>query len=154
MIEETTLAGLLNAIYQAAIDFSRWPNTLRLVDAAHGGLGEPEQTQLHQYLAPHIARAMQFNVRLARLELRSEAFAEILNRLEQAVLLVDAAGDGLRVIEGVLAADLESDTARLHALIASYGRDGAEAGAVGSLALSRGANRTPLSLLVTPLRFE
>src|SRR5882757_6833836 len=140
MIEETTLAGLLNAIYQAAIDFSRWPNTLRLVDAAHGGLGEPEQTQLHQYLAPHIARAMQFNVRLARLELRSEAFAEILNRLEQAVLLVDAAGgvvfanhaaerllaagDGLRVIEGVLAADLESDTARLHALIASYGRDG------------------------------
>jgi DNA-binding CsgD family transcriptional regulator len=126
--------------------------------------------QLYELLAPHLQRAVQLNTTLADLELRCEASAEALNRLEQAALLVDervavvfanreterllASGDGLRVTEGVLCASLAADTALLRALIAGYARRGAEASARGSLRLSRGPDRAPLSVQVAPLRYE
>jgi DNA-binding CsgD family transcriptional regulator len=273
MIDESTFAALINAIYDAAVDFSRWPDALRLISsvcashttvltrqgaspgeswslapecdpayyesycsyyhgvnplwqraaAASAGtiqtdamimpkwelvrtefyndflvpqrLGsmlnavtlveqgqqtviathrqdefDPKHIQLFQLLAPHLQRAVQLNTRLAGLEIRCEASAEALNRLEQGALLVDesvrvvfasqeaerlfAAGDGLRVMEGVLHANSAADTALLHALIAGCVRHGAEAGAGGSLRLSRGPDRAPLSLQVAPLRSE
>lgn len=98
------------------------------------------------------------------------AVADALHRLEQGALLVDktagvvfanreaerllVAGGGLRVTEGVLSADSAADTTLLHTLIAGCVRNGAEAGAGGSLPLSRGPDRAPLSLLVAPLRSE
>jgi len=131
---------------------------------------DPEHIQLFQLLAPHLQRAVQLNTRLADLEMRCEASAEALNRLKQGALLVDetagvvfanqeaerrfSAGDGLRVIKGVLCADSAADTARLHALIAGCARHGAEAGAGGSFRPSRGPDRASLSLLVAPLRSE
>ncbi len=129
---------------------------------------DPEHIQLFRLLAPHLQRAVQLNTRLAGLEMRCEASAEALNRLEQGALLVDesvgvvfanreaerlfAAGDGLRVTRGVLCTNSAADTARLHGLIAGCARHGAEAG--GSLRLSRGPDRAPLSLQVAPLRSE
>jgi DNA-binding CsgD family transcriptional regulator len=273
MIDESTFAGLIDAIYDAAVDFSRWPNTLRFISSAcashttvltrqgtspgeswslapqcepayyesycsyyHGvnplwqraasapagtirtdsmimpkselvrtefyndflapqRLGsmlnmialvergqqtaiatyrqdefDPEHIQLFRLLAPHLQRAVQLNTRLAGLEMRCEASAEALNRLEQGALLVDesvgvvfasqeaerlfAAGNGLRITEGVLCANSAADTALLHALVAGCARHGAEAGAGGSLRLSRGPDRAPLSLQVAPLRSE
>jgi DNA-binding CsgD family transcriptional regulator len=131
---------------------------------------DSEHIQLFQLLAPHLQRAVQFNTRFADLELRCEASAEALNRLEQATLLVDervavvfanreterllASGDGLRVTEGVLCASLAADTALLHALVAGCARRGAEASARGSLRLSRGPDRAPLSVQLAPLRSE
>jgi DNA-binding CsgD family transcriptional regulator len=128
----------------------------------------PEHVQLFQLLAPHLQRAVQLNTRLADLEMRCAASAEALNRLEQGALLVDgsvgvvfasqeaerlfAAGDGLRVTKGVLCASSAADTALLHALIAGCARQGADAG--GSLRLSRGPDRVPLSVQVAPLRSE
>jgi len=273
MIEESTFAVLINAIYDAAVDFRRWPDALRLISSAcdshttvltrqgaspgeswslapqcdpayyesycghyHGvnplwrraasapagsiqtdsmimpkselvrtefyndflapqRLGSmlnavafveqgqqtaiathrqdefvPEQIRLFRLLAPHLQRAVQLNTRLAGLEMRCEASAEALNRLEQGALLVDesvgvvfanreaerlfAAGDGLRVTRGVLCVNSAADTALLHALIAGCTRHGAEAGAGGSLRLSRGPDRAPLSVQVAPLRSE
>ena len=126
--------------------------------------------QLFQLLAPHLQRALRLNTTLADLEMRCEASSEALNRLQQGALLVDeriavvfanqeterllASGDGLRVTEGVLCANSAADTALLHALIARCARHGAEAGARGSLRLSRGPDRAPLSLQVAPLRSE
>jgi DNA-binding CsgD family transcriptional regulator len=131
---------------------------------------EPEHIQLFQLLAPHLQRAVQLNTRLANLDTRCEASAEALNRLKQGALLIDetagvvfanreaerlfAAGGGLHVTEGALSADSAADTALLHALIAGCARHGAEAGAGGSLRLSRGPERAPLALLVVPLRSE
>jgi DNA-binding CsgD family transcriptional regulator len=128
----------------------------------------PEHVQLFQLLAPHLQRAVQLNTRLADLEMRCAASAEALNRLEQGALLVDgsvgvvfasqeaerlfAARDGLRVTKGVLCASSAADTALLHALIAGCARQGADAG--GSLRLSRGPDRVPLSVQVAPLRSE
>ncbi|THD47119.1 MAG: LuxR family transcriptional regulator [Bradyrhizobium sp.] len=273
MIDESTFAALINAIYDAAIDFSRWPDALRLISSVcashstvltrqgaspaeswslapqcepayyesycsyyHGvnplwqraasapagtiqtdsmimpkselvrtefyndflapqRLGsmlnavtlvergqqtviathrkdefDPEHIQLFQLLSPHLRRAVQLNTRLAGLETRCEASAEALNRLEQGALLVDecvgvvfasqeaerlfAAGDGLRVTEGVLCANSAADTALLHALVAGCARHGAEAGTGGSLRLSRRPDRSPISLQVAPLRSE
>jgi DNA-binding CsgD family transcriptional regulator len=126
--------------------------------------------QLFQLLAPHLQRAVQLNTRLADLEMRCEASAEALNRLQQGALLVDerisvvlanqeterllASGDGLRVKEGVLCANSAADTALLHALIARCARHGAEACARDSLRLSRGPDRAPLSVQVAPFRSE
>ncbi len=130
----------------------------------------PEHIRLFQLLAPHLQRAVQLNTRLAGLEMRCEASAEVLNRLEQGALLVDellgvvfanreaerlfAAGGDLRVTEGVLCVNTAADTVLLHTLIAGCARHGAEAGAGGSLRLPRGPGRAPLSLQVAPLRSE
>lgn len=128
---------------------------------------EPEQVQLFQLLAPHLQRAVQLNTRLADLEMRYAASVESLNRLQQAALLVDETvgvvfanreaerlfgGGGLRVPQGKLGTDSSADTALLKALVAGCARRGAGVG--GSLPLSRGPDRTPLSLLVAPLRAE
>ena len=273
MIDESTFAALINAIYEAAVDFGRWPDALRFISSVcashttvltrqgaspgeswslapecdpayyesycsyyHGvnplwqraasapsgtvltdamiipkselvrtefyndflvpqRLGsmlsavalveqgqqtviathrqdefDPGHIQLFQRLAPHLQRAVQLNTTLAGLEMRCEASAETLNRLQQGALLVDqsvgvvfanqeaerllAAGDGLRVAKGVVCANTAANTALLHALIAGCARHGAEAGAGGSLRLSRGPDRAPLSLQVAPLRSE
>lgn len=130
---------------------------------------ESGHVRLFQLLAPHLQRAVQLNVKLAKLELRHEASAEVLNRLERGVLLVDgsaglvfanreaerlfAGGGGLRLTDGILCTGSEAD-ATLHALIAGCARGGAETGAGGSLTLSRGPGRAPLSLLVAPLRSD
>src|SRR5450432_1100035 len=50
---------------------------------------DSEHIQLFQFLAPHLQRAVQFNTTLADLEMRCEASAEALNRLQQGALLVD-----------------------------------------------------------------
>lgn len=131
---------------------------------------DAEHVGLFQLLAPHLQQAVQLNIRLAKLEMQCEASADALNQLEQGALLVDetagvlfanreaerlfTARAGLRVTEGALSTDSAVDTARLHALIAGCARRGAEPGAGGSLALSRGPDRAPLSVQVTLLRSE
>jgi DNA-binding CsgD family transcriptional regulator/PAS domain-containing protein len=124
-------------------------------------------------LIAHLQRALQLNIRLASLEMHRAASAEILDRLSQASLLVDAAsrvlfansaaeeilGDrtGLhRDADGTLRNRRVAETSRLHKLIANaQGRatNGYE-GDGGSVRLSRGETRAPLIVLVIPLRAE
>lgn len=57
----------------------------------HKGAFDSADAELLASLVPHLRRALQLNVRLADLEISRTASAEILDRLSQASLLVDAA---------------------------------------------------------------
>ena len=123
---------------------------------------------LLQRLLPHVERSFQLNLRLARLDADRAASIEVLERLEQGVVLVDAESEvlfanrsadellhadrGLRAQGGKLKPEMPADTVALQALIAGCGSSGAAAGSGGSLVLSRGLERTPLSLSVMPVR--
>ncbi|MFZ1961524.1 MAG: LuxR C-terminal-related transcriptional regulator [Methylovirgula sp.] len=131
---------------------------------------EPDDIRLYRRLAPHLQRAVQLNLKLAQLEMRCAASAEALDKLEQGALLVDIAGrvlfanreaerltqagGGLRLVAGILRARSASDTAKLHAVVTGCGEQGEAAGAGGSLSLPRGSNRSPITVLVVPLRSE
>ncbi len=131
---------------------------------------EADDIRLHRRLAPHLQRAVQLNLKLARLETRCAASAEVLDKLEQGALLVDIAGrvlfanreaerltqagGGLRLVAGILCVRSASDTAKLHALVAGCGKQGEAAETGGSLLLARGSNLSPITLLVVPLRSE
>lgn len=156
--------SMLNAV--VAIEEGR-----QTVVTVHGRRAfEPEHIRLHKLLAPHLERAVQLNVKLAKLEMNHAASVEALNQLDQGALLVDAsagvvfancaaeglfaAGRGLRLSGRVLHANVPVETTRLHALIAGCARGGVEAGAGGCLFLSRAPGKASLSLLVVPLRCE
>jgi DNA-binding CsgD family transcriptional regulator len=124
-------------------------------------------------LLPHLQRAMQLSCRLALLEMTRSVSVEILDRLHQATMLVDAKcrvrfanraaveilGDraGLhRGVDDVLRADRHADTGALHRVVADAAGpivDGAECSG-GWLRISRGDGRSPLTALIIPLRAE
>lgn len=129
---------------------------------------EADDIRLHRRLAPHLQRAVQLNMKLARLEMQSAVSADLLDHLDQSAILVDAAGrvvfanraaeslmaagGGLRLSAGNLRARSAADTAKLHARIAACD---AQAGAVegdSSLLLPRGPDRAPITVSVLPLR--
>jgi DNA-binding CsgD family transcriptional regulator len=123
-------------------------------------------------LVPHLQRALYINARTAELEMTRTASAELLNGLQQPVLLVDAACRilfanrasediltdilGLRSdTKGVLRGSLPAETDMLHKAVAQSAcptRFGGRGG--GSLLLSRGGLRSPLTVLVIPLPVE
>jgi PAS domain-containing protein len=128
------------------------------------------EIELFTLLIPHVQRAVQLQLRLAVLEDKQSGSAEVLNRLPQGVLLVDAAGKvrfanraaegmladgaGLRVAGGVVQAARTDETCMLRKAIASSvdtAAHGAET-AMGPVRLSRGDGRRPLRVLVIPLR--
>lgn len=131
----------------------------------HGGGFGRDNERLLKALAPHLQRAVTLNVRLARVEMERDSAAEMLHRLSDGILLVDARsrilfanlaaeallkeGTGLLVQDGRLAARASSDTALLRSLISG----GTHAGPSGTLALvCRGGRR--LSVMVLPLHIE
>jgi DNA-binding CsgD family transcriptional regulator/GAF domain-containing protein len=124
-------------------------------------------------IVPHLQRALQLSQRLASLELAREASAELLDRLHQAALLVDAschvmfanhAAEALladraglhRGADGTLRGDRYSGARDLHRLVAGAARrtPNDEVGAGGVVRFSRGEMRRPLTVLVLPLRSE
>lgn len=130
----------------------------------------PEHVRLQQFLAPHLQRAVQLNIKLAKLETNHAASVEALNRLDQGALLADAggrvlfanrvaedlfgAGRDLRLDNGVIHSRSAADTSRLRGLIEACARKGINAGKGGNLSLSRGRGKAPLSFLVVPLHYE
>jgi DNA-binding CsgD family transcriptional regulator/PAS domain-containing protein len=121
-------------------------------------------------IIPHVQRAMQMQLRLAELEDHQAGSAEILDRLQQGVFLVDengtvhfanqtaermlAQGTGLHVKEKRLHVGASQETAALQAAIASC-VETARSG-VGKptrrIRVSRADEGSPLSVLVIPLR--
>ena len=124
---------------------------------------DDQQIALYQLLTPHLQRAVQINVRLARAEINHATSMELLDRLEQAILFVDEnatvlfansaaemlmrAEAGLWRQGGVLQGHVLSETANLQAAVMRCGR--AESGAGAFVALSR-PGRSPLAVRVTP----
>jgi DNA-binding CsgD family transcriptional regulator len=156
LLEEGPFSAML-AVYR--------PERMGVFDAA--------DRELLAGLIPHLQRAVQLNRRFSDLEMAGMASAEMLDRLRQASLLVDA---GCRVAfanraaeeiltdrmglhrgaDGVLRAERHAETTALHKMVAvAAGRIVAgEEGPGGRLRLSRGEDRAPLSVLVIPLRAE
>jgi DNA-binding CsgD family transcriptional regulator/PAS domain-containing protein len=128
------------------------------------------ETRLFARLIPHLQRAVQLQLRLADLDGQPEGSAEILNRLLQGVLLVDAkgrvlfanrtaermlrAGAGLFLGRNGLRAEIPDETLRLRKTIANCAepRD-VLGGAGGRLRLSR-RDRAPLTVLIVPHRSQ
>jgi DNA-binding CsgD family transcriptional regulator len=124
-------------------------------------------------LIPHLQRALQLSYRVAELELAGSASVEMLDRLRQATMLVDAKcrvrfanraaleilGDRLglhRGLDGALHADRHADTGALHRMVGGASGpiiDAAECSG-GWLRISRGEGRSPLTVLTVPLRAE
>jgi DNA-binding CsgD family transcriptional regulator len=126
------------------------------------------ERKLFAALIPHLQRAAQLQLRLAGLDGLPESSAEILNRLSQGVLLVDAearvifanraaesilrAGRGLFLGRDGLRAEIPSETRRLRRIIADCAAPRRElGGAGGRLRLSR-EHGVPLIIVITPHR--
>jgi len=124
------------------------------------------ETRLFAELIPHLQRAVRLQLRLADLDGQLEGSAEILDRLVQGVILVDAearvifanraaesmlrAGRGLVLGRAGLRAEIPGETRRLRRMIADCAepRPG-RGGAGGRLRLSR-EHGMPLTVLVAP----
>jgi DNA-binding CsgD family transcriptional regulator/PAS domain-containing protein len=129
------------------------------------------QKRLFAVLAQHLVRAVALQRRLYNVTIASEDALAGLDRLQQGLLLVDAearilfanraaralldARDGLELEAGILSA-FDADAGRtLRGLIAScVGEANAAIDCGGEVALSRGAARLPLHVLVTPIQPE
>jgi DNA-binding CsgD family transcriptional regulator len=126
------------------------------------------ETRLFAALIPHLQRGVQLQLRLAGVEGPLAGSAEILNRLVQGVLLVDAgarvifanaaaermlrATGGVFVARDGLRAETLGETRQLRRIIANCAEPRHElGGAGGRLRLSR-ADRAPLTVLVIPYR--
>lgn len=124
---------------------------------------------LYKLLAPHLQRAVQINIKLARGELNQVASVEALNRIDEGVMFVDLnarivfanfaaetffANRDLRKDKGRLHGNSISETANLHAVIAKCAATGLRPGPGGHISLTRAPGRSPLSLLIAPLPFE
>jgi len=115
---------------------------------------EASDVELYKLLTPHLQRAVQINIKLARAELNQIASVETLNRLEEGVLFVDLdanvrfanraaenffASRDLRLNEGRLHASSAAETATLHAVIAKCAETGK-----GGLCPNAGGSRSEL----------
>ena len=127
---------------------------------------EADDVELYKLLAPHLQRAVQINIKLARAELKHSASVATLNHLEEGVLFVDLnarimfanktaetffANRELRLHKGRVHAGSAGETARLHAAIAKCAEHGIGRRPSHFISLTREAGRSPLSLLVAPL---
>ena len=144
-----------------------------LYRAGRKGPFDREQADTLRWVTPHLQRALQMNVRLAKAEMVRTASVDLLDRLGHAAVLVDR---GCRVLfsnraaeeiladpvgisrdaEGILQASRRADSAALHKVVAGAAariRDGDEP-AGGSVHVSRGPGRAALNVLAIPMRAE
>ena len=124
----------------------------------------PEHLKLYNALAPHLKRAIQLNRRLQCAAIDQSYALAALDSVEQGMIVVDqkarilfanraagkSFGQGLRIVDGQLGGELAPETSRLQAAIASPPDANNDLG--DRITISRGPHRTPLSLLVVPLR--
>jgi len=142
--------------------------------ASHGSLNRPfdsSQKRLFATLAQHLVRAVALQRRLYRLTIGNECLLTGFDGLQQGFLLVDAqarplfinrvartrldARDGMHLDAGALSASDADGGRALRWLIASCAAEAnLAAGSGGDIALSRGAGRLPLDVLVTPIQPE
>jgi DNA-binding CsgD family transcriptional regulator len=140
-----------------------WRTVLMLTGREEFGRDE---LRLLELFAPHVKRAVQFNMRLARGRLDSDVTVRLLEQMDAAAFLVDASARvlfangaaerlfrgqrGLRLAQGALCADRSEDDASLRALIGggAFGSSGD-----GVVQLNH-ASGPPTLLQVMPVRRE
>jgi DNA-binding CsgD family transcriptional regulator len=128
---------------------------------------DDDDIALYKLITPHLQRAVQINLKSAQAEINHAASIEVLNRLPEGVLFVDVnatvifansigeslflAETGLRRRDGILQSNVHSETLALHAIISKCGDRGSVQSSGGILSFSRGAGRSPLSLMIAPI---
>lgn len=125
--------------------------------------------ELYKSLAPHLQRAVQINIKLARAELNHNASIATLDHLNDGIVFVDPdanvcfvnkaaeqyfANRDLCQREGRLHAISADDTAALHALIAKCSASGIRHRRGDFVSVRRQLGRSPLSMLIAPLPVE
>lgn len=130
----------------------------------------PRDAALLGALVPHLQRAVQIHQRLSSLTVERADLAEVMNRLDQGMVLVDACGrvlfanrealailgaaDGLRIGPEGLHAERPEQTRALIRLIAQAAKPDGCGGLGGTIILSRRSHPRPLTVLVAPVRAE
>jgi DNA-binding CsgD family transcriptional regulator len=127
-----------------------------------------DHVKLYKLLAPHLQRAMQINIKLAKAELNHIWSVAALNHLEDGILFVDmnakvrfanSAAEmfflsrDIRMHKGRLSANSAAETESLHAVIAKCSERGIPLQS-DFVWLRRQAGRSPLCLLIAPLPVE
>jgi DNA-binding CsgD family transcriptional regulator/PAS domain-containing protein len=127
----------------------------------------PRELKLYQAIAPHLTRAVQLGQRLGRAEMERAVAADALDRLSQALVVVNAEsrvlfanraadalfGNGFSLHDGILRVGANGQSAELHRLVVGCARpDAVNAG--GHIAISRPQGRLPLSLLIVPAKSQ
>jgi len=138
--------------------------------AARKGAFNRSAEELLQIVVPHLQRALSWSFQLSELAVMRKASAEVLDRLQQPSLVVDASCRVLlanqaaeeiladqrslrRDFEGVLRATKRAETAALHQVVAEAAERSSGYAIYDSkrLRLTRGEASLPLSVLVVPL---
>lgn len=133
--------------------------------------GEPEEMELMRQLVPHFIRSIELQNRILGLQNQCNAFSSVLDRMNQAVMLLDTAGrviflnqsaqtisdrkDGLKISEGKLSARSASENGVLRKMIhdagmAAWGRKAEQPG--GNLLISRSSLEHSYRLTIAPVR--
>jgi len=140
-----------------------WHRSLRL------GCPKRDVIAIAEALLPHLRRALQVRARIVEAEARNRAVLDTLQRLHQAVVLLDhhggivwlnraaeallAARDGIGTSRGELICGARGETPELHRLIgiAAEPRFDPADRPGGVMAISRPSTKLPYHVLVTPL---
>lgn len=140
---------------------------LTTISAHRRRVFEAEDIQLFERLTPHLQRAVEINIKFAKLQMNSDTSIEALNQLEQGVVLIDKDGGVvfanheaerlfatgvLRIANGNIVTHSVAKTRQLHALIAGCAQHSVEVDAHYTFSLAREGGQAPLSLQVMPLR--
>jgi DNA-binding CsgD family transcriptional regulator/PAS domain-containing protein len=127
---------------------------------------EAEHVELYKLLAPHLQRAVQINIKLARAEVNQNASMATLDHLEDGVIFVDLnanvrfankaaelyfANGELLQRKGRLHTNSASETTALHALIAKSAGSGIQYRRSDFVSVQRQLGKSPLTLLIAPL---
>jgi DNA-binding CsgD family transcriptional regulator/PAS domain-containing protein len=156
-------------LFMARDEYTRTEFFQEWVVGRVGGFGQDE-TELFAALIPFIERAVQFQHRLATLEMQRASSAAAFDRLRDGVIIVDsnfsimfanrsaeellAEGDGLALDHDGIAAGTPGDSAALRRLVAGRNNGNGSPGAGGRCTLGRRNGRAPLSVLAVPVRGE
>jgi DNA-binding CsgD family transcriptional regulator/PAS domain-containing protein len=156
------IGGLLNAV--VLLEDGR--QTVVTLQGRHPF--EKADVELYKLLTPHLQRAVQLNIKLAKAELNYAASVEIVNRLGQGVLIVDTKAkiifanniaetyfrpnEGLRQLDGTLCGNSVSESDAIRSAVAMCAAE-TQVGASKPVTVFR-SDRPSLSLLVSPLNSE
>jgi DNA-binding winged helix-turn-helix (wHTH) protein len=134
-----------------------------------GDWQQPQIDCLNRF-APHLHRAAEMNIRLGGVQLAHDLEAAVLDCVPQGVLIVDRKGlplfansradrilaeaDGLNLDGKGLSAAAADEHALLCHLVTAAGDEGDARNFPANVRISRPSMRTPLSLMIVPLRRE
>ncbi|HWJ18745.1 MAG TPA: helix-turn-helix transcriptional regulator, partial [Geobacterales bacterium] len=159
--------GLCNKLYTV---LSSDPNQRIMIGVHRTREFHEDQIELCRLLAPHLQRAMAISLKMRLLEGERGGFAEILDHLDQAVILLDAEarplfvnkaaetlfapGRAFRLMSGQILALRAADTLRLHQLVASCGGEAIAKNAGGQVLLCGLDGGAPLPAVIIPTRMR